>query len=97
MALESYWQRMANRRWARRAFLRGAATLAAGTAGTSLIGCGGGKEDGQAQQATSPAAEETPRPGGRLQFAIDANFISIDPHLTVGSGMAIVSWRTACD
>jgi peptide/nickel transport system substrate-binding protein len=92
MALESYWQRMANRRWPRRAFLRGAAALAAGTAGASLVGCGGGEEEGQARQATRPAAEETPRPGGRLQFAIDANFISIDPHLTVGSGMAVVAW-----
>jgi peptide/nickel transport system substrate-binding protein len=92
MALESYWQRMANRRWARRTFLRGAAALAAGTVGASMVGCGGGKEGGQAGEATRPAAEETPRPGGRLQFAIDANFISIDPNLTVGSGMAIVDW-----
>jgi peptide/nickel transport system substrate-binding protein len=92
MALESYWQRMANRRWARRTFLKGAAALAAGTAGASMVGCGGGKEEGQAGEATRPAAEETPRPGGRLQFSIDVNFISIDPHLTVGSGMAIVDW-----
>jgi hypothetical protein len=80
----SYWQGMANRRWPRRAFLKGAAVLAAGTAGAVAVGCGGGEKDGQGRQATRPAAEETPRPGGRLQFAIDANFISIDPHLTVG-------------
>jgi peptide/nickel transport system substrate-binding protein len=92
MPLESYWQGMASRRWPRRAFLRGAAALAAGTAGAFVVGCGGGGEEGQAPEATRPAAEGTPRPGGRLQFAIDFNFISIDPHLTVGSGMAIVAW-----
>jgi len=88
----SYWQRMANRRWARRAFMKGAAALAAGTVGASVVGCGGGEGKGQPREATRPAAEETPHPGGRLQFAIDANFISIDPHLTVGSGTVIVTW-----
>jgi peptide/nickel transport system substrate-binding protein len=92
MPLDSRRQGMASRRWPRRAFLRGAAALAAGTAGAFAIGCGGGGEEGRAPEATRPAAEETPRPGGRLQFAIDFNFISIDPHLTVGSGMAIVAW-----
>jgi len=92
MPLESYWQRVANRRWARRAFLRRAAALAAGTVGASIVGCGGGEEGGQTREPTRPAAEGTARPGGRLQFAIDFNFISIDPHLTVGSGIAIVTW-----
>ena len=92
MPVGSYWQGMAVRRWPRRAFLRGAAALAAGTAGAFVVGCGGGQEGGQSPEATRPAAEETPRPGGRLQLAIDFNFISIDPHLTVGSGIAIVTW-----
>ncbi len=95
MLEEGYWQRLAKRRWARRSFLKGAGGLAAGAAGASLIGCGGGGEEGpmpQGTPATSPAAEGTPRPGHRLQLAIDANFISIDPHLTVGTGLAIVAW-----
>jgi peptide/nickel transport system substrate-binding protein len=96
MLKESYWQRVAKRRWARRSFLKGAGALAAGAAGASVIGCGGGegtpKASPQATGVTSPAAEETPRPGGRLQNATDLNFVSIDPHLTVGSGIAIVGW-----
>jgi peptide/nickel transport system substrate-binding protein len=95
---EGYWQRVTERRWARRAFLKRAGALAAGAAGASIVGCGG-DDEGPAPQATPqvagetpPAAEETPRPGGRLQNATDVNFVSIDPHLTVGSGLAIVAW-----
>ncbi len=91
MTEDSYWQRVAKGRRARRAFLKRAGTLAAGAVGASLVACGGGDEDG-APQPTPPSADETPRPGHRLQTAIGMNFISIDPHLTVGSGFAIVSW-----
>ncbi|MGB6837758.1 MAG: ABC transporter substrate-binding protein [Dehalococcoidia bacterium] len=91
MTEESYWQRAAKQRWPRRAFLKGAGALAAGAAGASVVGCGGGEEEG-APQATPPSADGTPRPGHRLQIAVAMNFISIDPHLTVGSGFAIVSW-----
>src|SRR3990172_2357182 len=87
-----YWGRMATRRYARRAFLKGAGALAAGAAGVSAAACSGDDGEGQAPQATLPAVEEAPRPGGRLQVAIDFNFISIDPNLTVGSGIAIVGW-----
>ena len=92
MLEESYWQRVAKRRWARRTFLKGAGALTAGAVGASVVGCGGDGEEGRAPQATRPAAEETPRAGGRLQIAYGANFISIDPHLTVGSGIAIAGW-----
>jgi peptide/nickel transport system substrate-binding protein len=95
MLEESYWQRLAKQRRARRTFLKGAGALAAGAMGASIVGCGGGEDEGPSPQTpapTLPAAGETPRPGHRLQIAIDANFISIDPHLTVGSGIAIVAW-----
>ena len=89
---QTYWQRAARRRRTRRAFLQGAAALAAGAAGASLVRCGGDGDGGPAPQATGPAAEGTPRPGHRLQLGFEANFISIDPHLTVGSGIVIDAW-----
>jgi peptide/nickel transport system substrate-binding protein len=88
----SYWQRAAKGRWARRAFLKRTGAIAAGAVGASIVGCGGGAEEETTPEATLPAAEETPRPGGRLQTAIGMNFVSIDPHITVGSGIAVASW-----
>jgi len=99
MLERSYWQRATKRRWARRTFLKGTGALAAGAVGASLVGCGGGEEETgapQTPQATPPAAEETPRPGHRLQAVSEANFISIDPHVTVGAGVVIVAWVYTC-
>lgn len=92
MARDGYWQRVSRRRWPRRAFLKGSGALAAGVAGASLVGCGGDGDGGPNPQATGPAAVETPRPGHRLQIPVEANFISIDPHLTVGTGIVVVAW-----
>jgi len=92
---DSFWQRAAKLRQARRTFLRGASALAAGAVGAPIVGCRGGAEEqraSQTPQATLPAAEGTPRPGGRLQDATDINFISIDPHLTVGLGIWVIAW-----
>ena len=63
-----------------------------GAAGASVVGCGASEEEQRTLQGTRPAPEETPRHGGRLQYATDVNFISIDPHLTVGSGIWIIAW-----
>ncbi len=60
--------------------------------GASILGCGGSEGGPGIPQATAPVAEGTPRPGGRFQQATDVNFISIDPHLTVGSGIWIIAW-----
>lgn len=72
--------------------LKKAGAFAAGAAGVSVVGCGGADEERLAPLSTPPAAQETPRSGGRYQIATEVNFVSIDPHLTVGSGIAIVAW-----
>jgi hypothetical protein len=102
MLRAGYWQRISRRRWPRRTFLKGAGALAVGAAGVSAVGCSGGNGGGPTPQSTGPATEGTPRPGHRLQIPVEANFISIDPHLTVGTGIVIDAWvysylfRTSC-
>jgi len=83
---DNCWQRLSRTKTGRRRFL---AAATAASAAVALAACSGGKSGGE---QNTPEADLTPRRGGRLQLASDANFISIDPHLTVGSGIAIVAW-----
>lgn len=79
---DNYWNQYWLRRTSRRRLLGGAGTLAAGTAGLALVGCGGGDDDddddasptapsgqtpGPTQAATQPAAD-TPKVGGTLRY-----------------------------
>lgn len=41
---DSYWERLTGRRLSRRRVVSGAASLGAGAAALSLVGCGGGEE-----------------------------------------------------
>ncbi len=71
----------------RRRLLQGAAVGSAGVAGLWAAGCGGGG-DADTTPAGSPTAGplETPKPGGRYQTAITANFDTFDPHPSIASG-----------
>jgi hypothetical protein len=51
----NYWTRWAKRRVSRRRLLKGAATVGAGLAAVSVVGCGGGGDEG---------ASGTPGPSG---------------------------------
>lgn len=81
----NYWQRRSGARISRRRLLGSAMTGSAALAFAACSGGGSGEEG-------APTPDLTPRRGGRLELASEANFISIDPHLTVGAGIAIVAW-----
>ncbi|MBM3138892.1 MAG: ABC transporter substrate-binding protein [Chloroflexi bacterium] len=86
----NYWQR----RFGRRAALRGAGVAGVGIAGAALIGCGGGEEAAPAktgaaapakatQVAAAKGAGEQPQTGGTFTVATGAEPRSLDPHFDV--------------
>jgi peptide/nickel transport system substrate-binding protein len=91
---ENYWTR---RSIGRRSLIRSAALGAAGLAGASLIGCGGGDDaPGGSGGATTPggatggaASSGQPKAGGTLVWGMESDIDPIDPH-TVN---AWVTWR----
>src|SRR5262245_4768357 len=84
MSKQNYWARSL---LSRRAALRGAATLGAGAATLSLIGCGG---DDNAPRATNeaPVVDSTQgKPGGTFRLTVEgypANFDSIQTSISYG-------------
>ena len=66
MEESNYWKRLARRRLSRRRLLTGAASVGAGLAALSLVGCGDGGEKAATSTATagaSPAATPSPMAG----------------------------------
>lgn len=68
MQTSSYWQRFTTERLSRRRALQAGA---AGLGATALVlaGCGGDEEE-KGEGGVTPAAQETPQPGGKITFGL---------------------------
>ena len=92
MEERNYWQRLAARRLSRRRLLTGAAGVGAGLAAASLVGCGGGGEDGAtttpgASPAGTGGAAATGTPGAT------ATPIVLEAAKTRGGFLRFFSWQ----
>jgi peptide/nickel transport system substrate-binding protein len=90
MQEESYWRRVAARRLSRRRLLVGTAGVGTGLAALSLMGCGGGGEDGgTATPGASPQTTAAPSETGTPV----ATATSIVPARTRGGTLRWFSWH----
>jgi len=86
-----YWKRLARRRLTRRRLLAGAAGMGAGLAALSVVGCGGGEEEGPTGTPVStPAA--TASPEGADAFATLPSIAPRGPWGPARSRGGIVRW-----
>ena len=93
MSENAYWNRVADRRLARRKFLAAAAVTGTGLVGLALMGCGDDDEKGSgAAGAASPTAStggETPKKGGEVVHNTGRpSSQSLDPHTTLNRGFS---------
>ena len=85
---DTYWSRVRNRRFSRRAILRGGAAGLVGVAGFSLLACGSTKKS--ASQPAAGAASQQPQAGGTLNAYNNINLGPLDPHFGAGNSSNIV-------
>jgi peptide/nickel transport system substrate-binding protein len=87
--MESYWDRFTKQRTSRRRIVIGGATLALGTAGLALFGCGGSGGDGDATEPSAAGEAGTPQRGGtfgQIYSASDNLNILTNPAEYAGMG-----------
>lgn len=86
MDAPNYWQDISRRRVSRRKALKAGATAGIGAAALGLLRCGGDDGDGGGEgtpTGPTPAADQTPVPGGKATFGLLTDPANIDPQLGI--------------
>jgi peptide/nickel transport system substrate-binding protein len=79
MSASYYWQRFSQRRISRRRVLKAATAVGFVVAGSHLVACGGGGEEGGATPQATQGPAETPQPGGILKSVNASDVATFDP------------------